>query len=224
MSLPVIAVPLFPNIPIALGVPPLARSLFFPPTPTPPAMLADAPQVTVEAQTNNSTGGQWGIFSSQGAQVVAVDNVVSVEWKGEYRIADYPIEEGGFESYNKVKVPYDARLVLSRGGIDADRTDFLDSLETILASLELYTVTTPEKTYQNANVVHVDYDRSAKKGAGLISADVWVQEVRVAVAPAFSSTQQPSGADPVNSGTVQAEQPSTSNFDIANRALRTELF
>lgn len=182
------------------------------------------------ATTDIASGGEtsqpqlWGIYDSSGNAVVKADNILRMEWQGNYRIANYPIEDGGFESYNKVKVPYDARFSMTRGGTVTDRTEFLDALDKVLASLDLYVVTSPEKTYANANVVHVDYDRSALHGAGLITAEVWLQEVRVAPGPAFSNTKQPSGADQENVGTVQPQIPSTQQWDPANNALTTDLF
>lgn len=219
MTLPVIPRLPFPNVPFAPGVPALARSFFFPPTATPAPLRADAPLVTVQAQRSNNAPGQWGIFDSAGKAAVVADSVVAVEWKGEYRIADYPIEGGTFESYNKVKTPYSARLIMNRGGTDADRTAFIDDLDRVLATLTLYTVTTPEKTYQNANVVHVDYDRTAIKGATLITASVGLEEVRVAVSAQFSQTQAPSGADPITGGTVQPQTPTPSQLSEAQAAL-----
>lgn len=166
---------------------------------------------------------QWGIFKDGSAAIVG-DNVMAVEYMAEYRISDFPVEGGKFESYNKVKVPYDARVTFTKGGTVADRTAFLNSIDTAIASLDLYTVVTPEVQYANANIVRYDYRRTSQNGVQLITAEVFVQEVRVAPEAQFSNTAQPAAADPVNNGAVQPQQPSTANFDLANRALRTDLF
>jgi hypothetical protein len=48
---------------------------------------------------------QWGIFQD-GLQLVEADNVVSFGYKQNWSISTYQVEEGGFESYNKVDTPY----------------------------------------------------------------------------------------------------------------------
>lgn len=213
MTFATIPLPPFPNVPQVPGVPPLPRSISFPtpnvfnphtPSVEAPTLRSDSRAITAAQATTKTP--QWGIFDGSKPVVVA-DSVIGVDYRHEFRVADYPIEEGGFESYNKVATPYEARVSLAKGGTDADRTTFLNSLETVLASLTLYSVVTPEKSYAKANVVHYDYRREQKHGATLITADVWLAEVRVAAAPAFSAVQQPAAASTAQGGTVQPQTP-----------------
>lgn len=157
-------------------------------------------------------GPQWGIFLG-GAPVVATgfnaDNVISLEYAQEWILADYPIEQGGFESYDKVQTPFRARIRFSAGGSLANRQALLDAVAAIAGDFNLYSVVTPEFTYLKANVHHYDYRRTAVNGVGLIVVDVWLMEVRVSTQlPPISNAQQPNGNDQVNDGAVQAEQVS----------------
>jgi hypothetical protein len=61
---------------------------------------------------------------------------------------------------------------------------------------------TPEQVYSSVNITHYDYRRTSTNGVGLLTVDVWGTQVRVTGDAAFSQTQAPSGADPVNGGVV----------------------
>lgn len=158
-----------------------------------------------------STDGQWGIYLD-GAPVIIPDNIVSVDYKKDWHISDYPIEAGSFESYNKVRQPYESRVVMTRGGTEANRTDFLKLLETLSGSLDLYSIVTPEITYLNASIDHFDYRRTSEKGVSLITVMLWLQEVRLEAISAFSNTATPEGASQVNGGNVQTQPATTTEI------------
>ena len=205
MSIVTIELPPFPNVPFAPGVPPVPRSPLDPPSPTPPALTGDSPDISNQTQSSQSP--QWGIFDASNNPVIAPDTIVGFDFKRDYTIPVYPIEDGGFASYNKVARPFEPRFTMSMGGTEADRTGFLTVLETIVADLNLYSVATPEYTWPNANLVHWDIKRTAEKGVTLLTVDVWLQEVRVAPAPTFTNTKAVSGQSPQGGGTVQASEP-----------------
>lgn len=147
----------------------------------------------------------WGIYSG-GAPVILSDNVVSFDYRQQFSISDFPVERGGFQSYDKVQIPFDARFRFTAGGSEANRTAFLASIAAVIGDLNLYTVVTPDAIYPSVNLTHYDYSRSARNGAGLITVDVWGLEVRETATAAMSSTQSPTSASQVNGGTVQATQ------------------
>lgn len=188
--------PIYPDVPNVAGVP-AVRRLTSAVTATEPALTADS--ITVIATAKN----QWGIYDSANAKVLDPDSVMSVAYDAEFRIADFPIEEGGFESYDKVALPYHARVVLTKGGNIADRRAFLTAIEEIRADLNLYNVVTPERSYLNANIARVSIDRSREQGANLITAEIILQEIRQNATATFTASQ-PSAADVVSGGPVQA--------------------
>jgi len=157
---------------------------------------------------------KWGIFSG-GKAVLTPDSVMSMEYKQEWRIVDYPMEKGAFETYNKVNSPFDARVRVTKGGTVAARQAFLDTIDGLSNSLLTYEVVTPEKTYKSVNVSHYDYRREAMRGNGLLTVDIWLMEIRQTVIPVYTSSKAitapaaPSGADPLVTGTVQPQLPST---------------
>lgn len=146
---------------------------------------------------------QWGVYL-KGKPIVEADSVVSFDYRQDNKIADYPMEKGAFQSYNKTATPYESRVRLTKGGSEADRAKFLSALEKAAASLDLYEVITPERTYIGANIQRINYERTASAGVGLIAVDIWLLEVRETVGSEFASTARASGAKPFNLGQVSA--------------------
>lgn len=217
--------PIYPDVPFAQGVPPVLRRDPFALGVTVPKLTSDGPGLKDGGLT------RWGLFGQAGALALEPDSIQAMEYQREFRIADYPIEEGGFESYNKVATPYDIRVTMTKGGKVPDRKDFLDQVELILASLDLYTVVTPERNYQNVNIVRADYRRNAEHGATLLTVELHGIEVRTSASIQFSAgtpgqqivgfgttadgrqvaivgaVHSVSGANPVNNGSVQPRVP-----------------
>lgn len=148
----------------------------------------------------------WGIYYG-GAPVVIADNVISFDYRQQSSISDFPVEEGSFQSYDKVAIPYDARIRFTAGGPEVARQALLTSIAAIAGDLNLYDIVTPTAVYLNANVVHYDYTRRANSGLGLLVVDVWLLEVRIAVGAVLSNTQSPANASQVNAGPVQTTAP-----------------
>jgi len=150
----------------------------------------------------------WGIYQD-GVPVVEADNVVSVDYKQDWSIADFQIEQGGFATYDKVDTPFSSRVRFSSGGSQANRQALLDSIAAIAGTLELYDVVTPEQVYPSVNIQGYDLRRSASNGVGLITIDVKLIEVRVTATAEFANTKSPTAASPSNNGTVQGINPET---------------
>lgn len=153
----------------------------------------------------------WGVFLD-GAPVLTPDTIVAVDYRQSWQISDYPVEQGAFESYDKVNSPFAVKVRMAAGGSEVDRQDFIDSLNAIGDTLELYDVVTPEQVYQSVNVDHFDYNRRAGN-VGLITSDVWFTQIRVTAITQFSQTKTASGASPVNGGNVQT-QPATPSQQV----------
>ena len=156
-----------PDIPNVPGVPSLSSyAAGF------PALLT-----TDGAHDLASVPEQWGIYFGS-APVVVADSVVSFEYKQEWAISDFPVEQGAFASYNKVQEPYLVRLRYATGGSEQARTAFLSSVAAISGTVKLFTAITPTATYSNVNVTHYDYTRTSVRGLGLLQVDIYLEQVR----------------------------------------------
>ena len=159
---------------------------------------------------DSSTTDQWGIFLD-GSAVVTADTVTRVNYKREWAVSDFPVEQGSFSSYNKVQIPFDARVRFTSGGSESNRAALLNSVASIADdTVNLYTVVTPEETYPSVTITHYEYSRTATDGVGLLSVDVWCLNVnQQSATTTLSNTQSPSGASQQNGGTVQAQSSPT---------------
>lgn len=173
----------------------------------------------------NPLATDWMIVDANSGQgIIFPDTVPRFEYRGESRVSDYPVEQGAFASYNKVSQPFDIRMMmvcsgLNYGGAGANATlsnvagivtgqsykkgTFLETLDYMLATTDLFTIVTPDKIYPSVNMVHYDYKRETKNGATMLIVEAWFQEIRVTASAAYSSSvASPSAADPVSVGTV----------------------
>jgi len=164
-------------------------------TPNPgPLMEQDAPGLPL-------TGNQWGIFGSNNQPLLTVDSVASIDYSRDYVISDYPQEKGAFQSYNKVKVPFHAKIGFF---VSEHRKDFLNAIEAAVASLDFVTVVTPEIQYPSANLTHYGFQREARAGVTLIRVDVWCEEVRIVGGVVPTNAQSTNASTPKQSGQVQS--------------------
>jgi hypothetical protein len=134
-------------------------------------------------------------------------SVVDFEYKQDWTVSDYPVEQGGFQSYDKVQLPFDVKMRIAAGGSASNRQALLGTIDGIANAITLYDVYTPEQAYIGCNVTHYDYKRAAANGAGMILIDVWLVEVRVTATAAFQNTQQPGVAGQQALGNVSAGPP-----------------
>jgi hypothetical protein len=193
---------IFPTVPNVPGVPPLLRNPLQQ-IPQLRLLIGDAPGIITDPAAI-----RWGIFLD-GNSVIEAESVASFEYRQEWTISNYPVEEGAFQSYDKVATPFDVRLRFSQGGSEEDRFIMLSSVEDVVNSLSLYDAVTPERTYQSVNFMHYDYKRTNENGAGMLIVEMWGTEIRVTGKAAFSNTASPSGTAAVNAGVVQTSGPDT---------------
>lgn len=200
----------FPNIPNVPGVPALVRQANAVISSAFTLLKGDAAAVFGLVQE-----ARWGIYTEAGQPVALADSVNAFEFSKMWRLSDYPVEEGGFETYNKVETPYQQRVTLAKGGTDDDRATFLAALDAAVASLDLFTVMTPDGAYANASLIGYNMRRHARGGVTLLLVEVMVEEVRVTATSAFTQTASPSGSAQASGGTVQAQTPSASQATAA---------
>lgn len=198
----------YPVVPAFPGVPPLLRDPFAPAvTPVLSTLSADNPGVT--RQLGQSPTPRWGVYSNDGATPILIgDSVLAVGYDKEWAVSDYPIEQGQFQTYNKVARPREMRVSLSKGGTKYDRERFINQAGTCLDNTQSYAVVTPERFYTDMNFVRMNYDRSGEDGPQLFTVDLFAREIRLTAQTKFRNTQNPNDADATNQGTLTLKDPS----------------
>lgn len=169
----------------------------------------------------NPLDSDWMILDDTGSPVIIPDTVPRFEYRGEARVSNYPIEKGAFETYNKVQDPFDIRMMMVCAGLNyaqniiqsiglnlgqqnMQRSAFLDTLDYMKQTTDLFTIVTPDKTYENVNMVHFDFRRETTNGATMLLVEAWFEEIRVQASATYTQTASPSAADPVDLGTVHS--------------------
>lgn len=245
----VIPKPKFPNVPKLPGVPQLARSLQFPPAPAPVLGLALAlgklwqsifaqPQWAIYKANTPRGGGvvvtvggvsvrsEAPVETNNRTPVVVPDSFGEFSNRNEWSVADFPVQDGGFGSYDKVASPFEVVIRMYKGGSKAARKRFLDSIDAIAGTLDLYDIVTPEKTFLNVNVVRYEVSRRGPGGAYFLSeVDLFFREIKVVTAT-YSNTavvtqnaQNPSAAPVTNTGSVQPQPAGSSLANISLSSL-----
>jgi hypothetical protein len=162
-------------------------------------------------------GPQWGVFNLDGSIALQPDSILALDFKREWSIPNYPMEQGAFQTYNKIALPSDTNISMSKGGSNVARQAFLLQVSALAKSLSLVNVMMPEGTLiQNVNILRFDFRRTDTSGVGLLTVDVLLREIRATATAAFSNTQQPSGANPLNGGSVQPQTPTASQSAAAS--------
>ena len=161
----------YPDVPNLPGVPAINRSSA--------GYVAAGLAVLGEILPLSTFGLNWGITFLDGTSALNPDSFVNYEYKRDYKIPNYPTELGGFQSYNKVSLPYDIRLTVTcSGNGKMTIAQFLQRLYSLLEETTLVSIVTPDKTFLTTNLIHIDYRKEATNGATLIIANLWFQEIR----------------------------------------------
>jgi hypothetical protein len=183
----------YPVIPVYPGVPSLPRLIG---QAIPPAVSAGLG--LAGALLGNMLQGQtqWGIFDSGGnplwgqsglSLVSAISGLLgknpvlstnSVEYEKETRVSEFPVEEGGFASYNKVELPGRPVVNYCLTGSESDRMSFLSAIDAACKATDLYSVVTPEATYIEHTLERYNYSRRQEHGATLLTVEIFLVEVR----------------------------------------------
>lgn len=199
MAMPTLSVPAFPNVPNVMGVPALVRKA---------GPVLDAIGYishidnALNRLLNDPANETWGVFNEDGEDVLAPDSFLGIDYKNGSRLMDYPLEQGAFETYNKVANPFDASIGMVKGGTLEERMSFLYRVEALCKTLDLYTITTPEFSYVGVNLERFDYRREQRNGSHVIIVNLYFREVRV-TAESIDNGE----ASPTDTATPDAEAP-----------------
>lgn len=225
--MPFIPKPQFPNVPKLPGVPQVLRSAQFPPAPSPVVGAAVAigrlwqslfsqPVWAIYKQPEPTETSEDGVetvtVTAERQPVVVPDSFLEFGYRTEFDVSDYRVQRGSFASYNKVANPFETFIRMAKGGSQQERKRFLESIDAIVGTLDLYDIVTPEKTYIGVNVLRHEVVRRGRQGAFFLTeVDLYFREIREVTAM-YSSTAlltgnalQPSAQPVANVGTVQPQ-------------------
>lgn len=153
----------------------------------------------------------WGVFYHGTMNAVfTVDTVVDLKFADTAKVASFPIEQGGFTSYDKVVEPYKPKIKLAVGGAEKI-ANFELALMGELRTVNLYDIVTPEATYYSVTLENYDYSRAQEHGKNLLVAELTFVQI-AQVSPAYAKVSLPhpknpgAGSKSVN-GKTQTQPP-----------------
>ena len=165
--------------------------------------------------------GQWGVFAVDGNAVAEFAAFLSLGYKAEGKVAKKPVELGSFYSANKWLDPFETEVCLGANGDEATLKGFVEALDAAQAGTDLLSVVTPYKTYLNVNLTKLDYDLKAENGAGLLVANLKLEEIREVEAEytdvdtsklSGKQTKNPADAGTQDRGKQQPKEPPKSTL------------
>ena len=219
-----IDIPQFPNVANLPGVPQLARSLLIEANAPPVLGFAAEPDVLWQA---TQAAPVWGVFDADGNLVVNADSVEAFGWRKENRMPNFPIQSGQFGTYNRVGLPNETSVILTKGGSLAERVAFLQQVDVIAfqQNINLYTIRTSEKSYTNVSCQRAELSRRGVGNYAYFDVELYFIEI-APVAAQYSTTSAPtnnasvpSAIPPVNQGLNNALTPSTAIQKAAAAAI-----
>lgn len=180
----------------------------------------------------NPSAGDWMILDDTGSIAIKPDTVAKFEYRNEGRVSDYPMEQGAFDSYNKVATPFQIRMLMvcsggyvqdaesdiknalgiGFGGNFSSRGDFLSTINAMLAANSLLSIVTPDMVYKSVTLEHYDYRKESSDGATMLKVEAWFREIRVNAGATYSTSNSPSAASPADLGTVHTGDTVTVSF------------
>jgi hypothetical protein len=209
MSNPVIPLPPFPNVPNLPGVPQLVRASAF----VNNVQLAVGAVSSILGLSANVTP-TWGIFDASGNLVVQPDSFLEMENTNDWKISNFPLQDGEFNQFNKVVLPFETSVKLSKGGSAQDRKNLLAQVGAIAGNTNLYTIRTPETSYVNVNIHRWTIRRMGNVGAYFFAdLELFFQQITSATSQYSTSSantinaQNPNATPTVNQGTQSAQTP-----------------
>jgi hypothetical protein len=209
----------FPNVPQLPGVPPVVRALGGYVTLATAAFTAISHILSQASQVANI----WGVFDADNNLVLAPDSIREFDVRAEWRVSNYPVQQGSFATYDKVTMPAEYSVRMAKGGSVDERQAFQSQVEAVAASTNLFTIVTPEESYSNVNVTRYEISRKEAAGAFFLVIDLFfIQIIEVAAqysttanTPDLSNAKDASAIPNAPQGTVQAQPVSSTGIATA---------
>lgn len=209
MSIPVY------NVPNAPGIPPMVRSALTDIS-TAQGLVAGI-QTTIQFFQGRPPMPTWGIYDANFKSVVDADSFLSFSNRKESNIPTFQVQDGKLAAYNKVQLPFTNSVRIIKTSTLAGRQALLRQIDALQASLDNFTIVTPEKSYVNVNCGSYEVTRKDKDDAFVLTdVQLFFQEIPTTSAvytttnaASTTNAQQASAEPPANQGVVQPSTPSS---------------
>ena len=119
-------------------------------------------------------------------------STLEFEYRQDWPVSTYPQEQGAFQAYDKVTLPFDIRMRLAAGGSPSTRKAFIETCLTIAnATTQLFNILTPEMPFIGVTCNHIDFKRTPTHGNTLVIVDMAFIQVPLISSNVGTNTQAP---------------------------------
>lgn len=151
----------------------------------------------------------YAISDSDNSTIIDPDSVMEFEINADSNVNSHPVEQGGFQAFNRVQEPISIRMQMACQGRQMPRETFLSTLKSLREGTQVVTISTPDTTYPNMTLKAFGYKKTSDRGAVTIWADTqWTEERSTNVTVSAPPTSQPQGAATTSLGSLQPATPS----------------
>lgn len=132
----------------------------------------------------------YGIYTKLGTKALSPTSFLGVEYGADASVVSSPIQGGSYSSFNKVKRPPVIRVLFVLEGWSGfagtlpnltnfsltSRADMLNALDAMVESAATYDIETPDKTYENYDLIRYNY-RTSERDVTLLTVEAIFQAV-----------------------------------------------
>jgi len=157
----------------------------------------------------------WVLLDEKGQTALAFTSFLDIDYQNQGTVLSYPVEEGGFEVYNKVSKLLAINATIGQQGTDSDFALTLSKLEDYKVNTTKLSIVTPSAHYKNMTLETFSYTRTSTSptGLGLLAVKATFKEVREVktqvMTGIITEPQNPTSAGKTNTG---QKQPNTTNL------------
>lgn len=153
-------------------------------------------------------GPEWGVFvAGETFRAVEVSSVQAMDIRAGSRVMTFPIQSGSFISYNKVLMPGQIGIRMTKEGDDLERSTLISWLQVNKEVTSTFDILMPEFRFRNYTLIDYQINRRSDTGVALIIADCIFQEVRELPAEySNSNISDPENMEPTPTARVNPQE------------------
>lgn len=132
---------------------------------------------------DEAVGYQWGVYTKEGKNLFPLAKITGMSLNATASVAQAPLEDGGFASYNKVLSPQKWRInaIFLRDSLGAagDQNKVIQKIEGLRSESDLLILRMPGYKSTYVTLEGYEFDRTSQSGCDLLIVKLSFQEVRI---------------------------------------------
>ena len=184
----------------------------------------------------NAIPDTYGVYQKNGVLALSPDTITANNITASAKISSHPLQGGTFANFNKVQEPNKVVVKMAKSGQGKNaksmRDAFIKQLEGLKQGVELLSIVTPNKVFQNMSLTGYNYRFESGGTVGMIVVEATFEEVREVAAkyttqavtnsdgtPAINNPQSVNAESPQSGGMANPTPPTTDERNIVERGV-----